>query len=318
MKLIKLPPLSNTPLVSIIVPSYNQGAFIQQTLDSIIKQDYRPIEILVIDGASKDETVNILKSYDGVSELHWWSEPDSGPVEAVNKGFAKAKGEICSIQSSDDFYLPGAIERVVAVLCSDENLGLVYGDYIKVDTEGKELNRYQLQPFSLPGLLARDTHIPQPTAFFRLDIVKQIGAWDDRIPYVPDTDLWFRIAFHSRVEKIDTFLACSREHSDQRNVQKEYIYRDYKLMLGQSADLSHAPRRLRMAASAGLYLLGVRYNIHKSDCGLTKALWKAVISYPTCIFSPTLPKHRLIPGYFKIAHVFGKIRRLFKVRNDNK
>ena len=94
-------------LLSIVVPSYNQGAYIRETLDSIFAQDYRPIEVLVLDGASKDETVEILRSYDA-PELRWWSERDRGVVDAVNKGLARASGEIIGIQSSDDTYLPGA------------------------------------------------------------------------------------------------------------------------------------------------------------------------------------------------------------------
>ena len=84
------------PLVSIIVPSYNQGRFIRRTLDSILSQDYRPLEVFVVDGASTDETVSILREYSCHPELQWVSERDSGVVEAVNKGFAKARGEFAA------------------------------------------------------------------------------------------------------------------------------------------------------------------------------------------------------------------------------
>ena len=94
------------PLVSVIVPSYNQARFIRETLDSILGQDYRPLEVIVFDGASKDETVDVLGSYGDRPELRWWSEPDRGVVDAVNKGLAKANGEILAIQSSDDCFTP--------------------------------------------------------------------------------------------------------------------------------------------------------------------------------------------------------------------
>ena len=105
-------------LLSIVVPSYNQGAFIRETLDSILSQDYRPIEVLVLDGDSKDETVEVLKSYDA-PELRWWSEHDRGVVDAVNKGLALACGEFVAIQSSDDVYLLGAFRTAVEVLSAD-------------------------------------------------------------------------------------------------------------------------------------------------------------------------------------------------------
>src|SRR4051812_41118582 len=105
-----MPSMPERPLVSVIIPSYNQGRFIRETIDSVLSQDYRPIEVLVFDGASKDETVSVLKSYDA-PELQWWSEPDRGVVDAVNKGLARARGDIVAIQSSDDVYVPGAISR---------------------------------------------------------------------------------------------------------------------------------------------------------------------------------------------------------------
>src|SRR6184192_3889863 len=102
------------PLLTIIIPSYNQGLYIRETIDSTLAQDYRPIEVLVVDGASSDDTVAVLQGYDGVPELQWWSEPDRGVVDAVNKGLAKATGEIQAIQSSDDTFLPDAISTVVS------------------------------------------------------------------------------------------------------------------------------------------------------------------------------------------------------------
>src|SRR6185503_12008114 len=112
--------LSTEPtLVSIIIPSFNQGRFIKETIDSILSQDYRPIEVLVLDGASTDETVQVLSSYEGVPELTWVSERDGGVVDAVNKGLMRARGEIIGIQSSDDLYLPGAISAAVEFMNSN-------------------------------------------------------------------------------------------------------------------------------------------------------------------------------------------------------
>src|SRR3954463_11687511 len=86
-----MPSMPERPLVSVIIPSYNQGRFIRETIDSVLSQDSRPIEVLVFDGASKDETVAVLKSYDA-PELQWWSEPDRGVVDAVNKGLVRGGG----------------------------------------------------------------------------------------------------------------------------------------------------------------------------------------------------------------------------------
>src|SRR6185436_19107774 len=111
-------------LISVVIPSYNQGRYIRETIDSTLAQDYRPIEVLVMDGASKDETVDVLQSYDA-PELQWISEPDRGVVDAVNKGLARARGEIIAIQSSDDVYVPGAFSAVAQAMPGFE---LVFGD----------------------------------------------------------------------------------------------------------------------------------------------------------------------------------------------
>ena len=165
--------MAGFPLVSIIVPSFNQGAYIKETLESILTQDYRPLEVIVVDGASTDNTVEVLQSYDAIPEVKWVSEPDSGVVEAVNKGFARSQGEIGGIQSSDDAYLPDAVRCGVQALLEDNNLGFVYGDIAKIDANGTELSRTNLAPFSIEAALAMETWIPQPSTFFRMSLAKE-------------------------------------------------------------------------------------------------------------------------------------------------
>ncbi len=167
LEFVSLAPLPETPLVSIVVPSFNQGQFIGDTIRSILSQDYRPIEIHVIDGASTDNTVEVLKSFGNTPELNWCSEPDRGVVEAVNKGFARVKGDIVGIQSSDDMYLPGAIGTMVQVLKARPDHGLVYADMETVDANGEFLFRSSIRPFSVQSFLSKQTWIPQPSAFFR-------------------------------------------------------------------------------------------------------------------------------------------------------
>jgi glycosyltransferase involved in cell wall biosynthesis len=121
-------PKNDRPLVSIAVPSFNQGRFIEETLRSCLEQHYRPIEIVVQDGGSTDGTISVLRSLDA-PELSWISESDEGVVDAVNKGLRRARGDILSIQSSDDLFLGGAIEAAVEALFHDPTIGLVYGEW---------------------------------------------------------------------------------------------------------------------------------------------------------------------------------------------
>ena len=249
--------LPERPLVSVVVPSFNQGLFIRATIDSILTQDYRPVEMIVIDGASTDETLEVLRSYGEKAELQWVSEPDRGVVEAVNKGLARVRGDIVAIQSSDDCYLAGALSRIVEEFRRRPDVGLIYGDTVKVDAAGKELMRYVIGPYSLENLLLLRTWIPQASAFFRRELLEAVGGWDERVPYVADTDLWLRIAFRTRVLKIDRYLSQRRIHDAQRDTQSAKIVHDYARMIEQSPDIASAPPPVCSAAHAGKHLLRV-------------------------------------------------------------
>ena len=303
-----LPPLPANPLVSVVVPSYNQGAFIRQTLESCLAQDYRPIEVVVVDGASTDGTVAVLESFSGRPEVRWVSEPDAGVVDAVNKGLARARGEIAVIQSSDDFFLPGCFSAVAEGFRKRPAAGLVFGDVERVDAEGQAAFSPRQPRYSLARLLARELFIYQPTAFFRRGLALELGGWNPEIPYVPDIDLWIRLAFHAEVVQLDAVLAAYRSHPGQRDRHRQNIYRDYLRMLELSREIPAAPRRLRRAAAAGAALLKFRYGGPWTDAELTRAAWQALLLRPALLFSPLLPKHRLVPGYFALT---GLRRKLF-------
>src|SRR5262249_21339914 len=142
------------PLVSIIIPSFNQGRFIRETIESCLSQDWRPIEILVMDGASRDETIEVLKSF-RAPVLRWSSEPDRGVVDAVNKRSPRARGDILTIKSSDDVFLPGALRAAVEALLADPGAGLVYGDVELIDAESRHIGADQQGSFDFADYLGR-------------------------------------------------------------------------------------------------------------------------------------------------------------------
>lgn len=280
---IALGELPSRPLVSIVIPSFNQGKYIRSTIDSILSQDYRPLQIIVIDGGSRDQTIEVLQSYGHCPELEWISEPDSGVVEAVNKGFARIRGQIAAIQSSDDCYTPGAVRTAVEQFQRDAELGLLYGDTTKIDAVGRELSRQAIGPYSLLNLLRIRTWIPQPSAFFRRELLDALGGWDDRIPYAPDTDLWLRMAFRTTVRKIDVYLSERRIHDEQRDKQAARIARDFARMIDQSRDVGSSPTEIKRAARAGTYLMRVRYNASESDWYAAWCLLQAGLCDRTCM-----------------------------------
>lgn len=298
----------SNPLVSIIVPSFNQGRFIKKTIESCLSQDYRPIEVLVIDGASTDNTLDVLHDYDSVPEVKWVSKPDSGVVEAVNKGFALANGEIGAIQSSDDAYLPNALQKAVSRLSENPDVGLVYGDCIKVDEDGHELSRFVTKHFTLENFLTKETIILQPAAFFRLKLVKELGGWDSRY-FNADTELWLRMIFRTKAMKVDEFISVRHMHGEQRDHRAREIVESYWRMMDCSPDLAKASGRLRRAAQCGKYRHAYRYNPDQSYWKQTYYLWRAVFAFPP-IFKQ-VRNRALIPGYYPARVMLSRIKRKF-------
>lgn len=302
-----LAPLPDDPLVSVIVPSFNQGRFIEDTIRSVLSQDYRPVELLVIDGGSTDSTLDVLRRLEGAPGLRWWSEPDRGVADAVNKGLARAGGSIAAIQSSDDLYAPGALRAAVDAFRQRPCLGLVYGDIATVDDRGREDGRSAIGPYSLEGFLARTTWVPQPSAFFRLDLARELGGWSERY-FVADTEFWLRLLFRADALKLDRCLALRRRHGAQRDRRTRDIHESYWRMIDDSPDLRHAPRRLRRLARAGACMLTLRYNPTGSDWLATRHLWTAFALCPAAARMAGRSPY-WIPGLLPVRRMLSRVKR---------
>lgn len=247
------------PLISIIVPSFNHGRFIRECLDSILDQDYRPLEILVMDGGSKDDTVAVLKEYAHVPEVRWWSEPDRGPADAVNKGLAKASGDIIGIQSSDDYYLPGALSRVAAEFVARPDVGLVYGDSRNVNLDGSTRSRTSRPPHTNAMCIAMCVCIPQSSAFFRTTLGRELGGWRLDV-HTADWEFWLRMMFRTQVVKVDAELSAWRMYAGQRTDQRRKVFDAYRRMIDESPDIQGAGWQTRLAALASKQLIGISFD----------------------------------------------------------
>ncbi len=204
--------MSNLPLVSVITPSFNQGRFIEETIQSVLSQDYPNIEYLVIDGGSTDNTLEILRKYD--DKLTWVSEPDKGQTDAINKGFKRARGEIICWLNSDDTYEPGAISKAVEYFLAHPDVMLVYGEGNEIDETGGLIQRFPAtQEFDLWALIYIWDYILQPTTFFRKEIFDVIDLPDENLHWCMDWDLWIRIGCRFKIAYVDCVFANSRIYS---------------------------------------------------------------------------------------------------------
>jgi glycosyltransferase involved in cell wall biosynthesis len=217
---------NKNPLVSIVTPSYNQGSFIEETIESVLNQDYPNIEYIVVDGGSTDNTLDILKKYEG--RLKWVSEKDSGQSDAINKGFSMARGEILAWLNSDDTYLAGAVRKAVEFLKDRPDTKMVYGKGYLIDEEGNITGQCPTEPFNIERL-ASFNYILQPAAFLRAEIFNTIEMLDVNLKYSMDLDLWVRIANNFKTEYLPEFLATYRLHSTSKTVSEAVVFNKEEL-----------------------------------------------------------------------------------------
>jgi len=189
------------PLVSIITPSYNQGKFLEATILSVLEQDYPNLEYFIMDGGSTDESIDLIHKYER-RLTGWVSEKDKGQTDAINKGFARAAGEILAWLNSDDTYQPGAIREAVGLLNSNPDVGMVYGDANFINETGKVIGRFPAAQTDLKKLRRGYVHIPQQAGFWLADLWKKVGPLDPSFYFAMDYDLWVRLARISRLRYV--------------------------------------------------------------------------------------------------------------------
>lgn len=216
------------PAISIVTPSMNQAAFLGQTLDSVLLQNYPHIELMVFDGGSRDGSIEILQQY-APRLAHWESEPDRGPAHAINKGFRRAGGEILSWLNSDDMLATDALWEVAAAFASDPDLDLVYGNALYIDEHNAlhpadhgfqrtALYRGEMQPQERVAAYWSYVHaVPQPTVFFRRRLLERCGMLDESYQFIFDFELFWRFSQQAKVRKIERTLAFYRLHSQAKS-----------------------------------------------------------------------------------------------------
>jgi glycosyltransferase involved in cell wall biosynthesis len=206
------------PLVSIVTPSFNQGRYLEETIQSVLAQDYPRLEYLVVDGGSDDGSVGVIERY--ADRLAWWtSEPDGGQAAALNKGFARASGEIVGWLSSDDTLLPGAVARVVAELERVPDAQLVYGEALFVDEGGRELFPLPPRPFDVEAMVrACANHVVQPGSLFRRRALDLAGPLDEEAHYLFDFEFALRLwQAGGKATAVPDRLATYRVHADSKS-----------------------------------------------------------------------------------------------------
>ena len=264
-------------LVSIVTPSFNQAQYLEQTLRSVLEQDYPRIEYIVIDGASTDGSVELIKKWED-RLAYWVSEKDSGQAEAVNKGLARATGDIIAWINSDDFYYPGAIASAVKAFDAHPEAGLVYGDTVAVDEKGEFIHFPKYAQWGLEDLLTFNI-IGQPAVFMRRGVLLKAGFLDPSFHYLLDHQLWIRMASHAPMVYIPERWAAGRFHESAKNVAQAAKFGEeaFRILDWAKSDLlvSGVLNGISRQSRAGALRINARYlplmrNAPARDCRLTR------------------------------------------------
>ncbi len=218
----------NWPKITIITPSFNQGQFIEQTIRSVLLQNYPNLEYIIIDGGSTDNTIDIIKKYSDFI-TYWVSEKDKGQSDAINKGLKMATGDVFNWLNSDDYYLPNTLLTIGQIFHKNYNINVLCG-HEKVLLPDGTLTLTTHPPTTIKDTLEETmamATICQPPTFFRLSAFRQLGELSDKLHFCMDADVWLRyltLFGLENVEKTTTIFNVFRVHSEAKSSSKKHIY----------------------------------------------------------------------------------------------
>ncbi len=241
------------PSITIVTPSYNQGQYIEETILSVINQDYPNLEYIIIDGGSTDNTVDIIKKYkDRIT--YWVSEKDSGQSNAINKGFSKATGDIINWINSDDQLVAGALQGVAKRFRENPDALMVHG---RIEYFGETSNYYS-KNYTKKDLETRyAAHIcmPQPACFYKKQLLDEQGLLDESLHFSMDTDLFVRAGLHYKIVQVEDVFARFRLHAASKSVSSfsQKFLTDNAVIFSRVLDTLDAEKEIEELKSLGLY-----------------------------------------------------------------
>jgi glycosyltransferase involved in cell wall biosynthesis len=259
---------SHYPLISIAIPSYNQGVFLERAIESLLSQAYPHLEILVVDGGSRDDSREIIERYSRY--LRWWcSETDAGQAHALNKGFRRSRGEIMGWLNSDDRLVPGALGRISEFLSDHPTVDAVYGHRVLIDENDMEVGRWTLPPHDSRVLTWAD-YVPQETLFWRRRLWEKVGGkLDENLHFAMDWDLLLRFReAGAKMVRLPSFIGLFRVHERQKTSAEIHSTGFHEMQQLRVRSIGYTPSQQRVALGVFWYMIKAKF---------VESLWKAGI-----------------------------------------
>ena len=214
------------PTLTVITPSYNQGRFLQETIDSVLSQGIADLEYIIVDGGSTDESVEVIKRHE--RHLAWWvSEKDRGQSHAINKGIARANGTWLAYLNSDDVYLPGALQSLLDALRAKPAARWIAGGVVGFGSAEMPVHEWHLPtvPRGMLDLLSSRFQMAQPGHIWSRALVQQVGGFDESLRYLFDINLYAALIAHGvTCEALDRPVAGYRFHATSKTVAEGSLF----------------------------------------------------------------------------------------------
>lgn len=201
--------------ISMVTCSYQQGKYLDATIRSILDQQYPNLEYFVVDGGSRDQSVEVIQRHQDKLTA-WVSEKDRGQTHALAKGFAQAKGDILGWLCSDDILLPGALQKVAAYFEAHPEVDFIYGNALWIDAQGGYIRPKKEMPWNRFIFMFDHNYLAQPSCFWRRSLFEKVGGLDESWNLGMDSDLWMRFSHHTRPHYINEYLGCMRDYPEQK------------------------------------------------------------------------------------------------------
>ncbi len=240
-------------LISVLTPSRNYGQYVEQCLSSVESQG-GPVEHIVQDCCSEDGTVSVLGQRAG-THLRWISEPDAGQIDALNRAFARATGDVVGWLNADEYYLPGAFAAVRAAFAAHPDADVVYGDHVIVDAEGRTIRLCAKHRFSPLVLRGYGCYVQSCATFIRRAAIERVGGWDAGLRRVMDWDLWLKLENDgARFAYVGEPLAAFRVHEAQVTADVAPVGHPEHVLLRRRHGLPSGPtRRMHRVVATALH-----------------------------------------------------------------
>ena len=323
----------NNPLVTVVVPTYNRASLIADALASVYEQTYRPLQLIVVDDGSTDDTNSVVSSWiTGHAQVEnfsvkYISQDNQGGNVARNRGITEAAGEYVAFLDSDDLWHDNKLQLQMELFCDAPEVGGVYCGMRHIKLASGEVLALAKRSYPsgklLNRLLVRDVTAPTSTYVIRKDVFEKVGSFDEELQARQDWDMWIRVASACEIGVVPEVLVDYREHAGVRtatNPQKEIAA--YKRIMKKYSDLrDNCPFAVRQAAKSAFYRRMGRVHFHHKISNI-KAMgyyWRAIIAWPfvfdnyAALFGMMLPTSIRQEVHKIWNHIFGATR--FAIRS---